>query len=156
MATGYLLDQYLGDGCYTWREAVFDGLLGAGGYGLFKALGLAAKGKNVAPPMVTATAPRGPANAIKEAVEAARAAGANPMAVGNAAHKALEKFVRTKPGWAAEQTRTIGGKTIRPDALTPRGRAIDLKPATASGMKSGAAKKRKYEELGIPTRIIYY
>jgi uncharacterized protein RhaS with RHS repeats len=34
MATGYLFDQYLGDGCYTWQEALTDAAFGATGAGL--------------------------------------------------------------------------------------------------------------------------
>jgi RHS repeat-associated protein len=40
VVSGYLIDKYFGDGCYTWEEARRDALFGAFGGAAFKAIGV--------------------------------------------------------------------------------------------------------------------
>ncbi len=79
-------------------------------------------------------------------------------AKGREAHKKFANRVRQKPGWKSEKT-IIGpnGEKLRPDALTPSGRPVELKPNTMSGRKKGAKQIEKYKEAtGTNGRVIYY
>ncbi|AXI43752.1 hypothetical protein C1J02_18880 [Sulfitobacter sp. SK011] len=136
VVTGYTIDQIWGDGCYTWDEAATDALLGAAFGSVGKAIGSVVKGgAGAVAPVVS----RGPGTAIREAADAARAAGANSRDVGKAAHNALTDWIRKhKLGWRADQTVPGSGSRVRPDARSPRGNNIDLKPNTPSGRKSKA------------------
>lgn len=49
------------------------------------------------------------------------------------------------------------GKWYKPDAVTPSGRILELKPNTPSGHRAGARQIEMYEEqLGMRGRVIYY
>ncbi|HDN7839911.1 TPA: hypothetical protein P2B59_005831, partial [Klebsiella pneumoniae] len=79
-------------------------------------------------------------------------------ATGRAAHAALAQRIAAKPGWQSEP-RMIGadGKVYKPDAVTPNGRILELKPNTPSGMAAGARQTANYEkQLGMRARVIYY
>ena len=58
---------------------------------------------------------------------------------GREAHKEFAERAKQKPGWQSEKT-IIGsnGEKLRPDALTPNGRPVQLKPNTPSGRRQGA------------------
>lgn len=77
---------------------------------------------------------------------------------GREAHKEFAERVKQKPGWQSEKT-IIGpnGEKLRPDALTPSGRPVELKPNTPSGHRQGAKQIEKYKEAtGTNGRVIYY
>lgn len=102
-----------------------------------------------------------PGQAIQQAAAASRAAGNSPTKVGQDAHRALRDWINNNKGtgWHAErQIRgPADGQLYRTDLRTPRGRNIDLKPNTASGLRSGITTKNKYLNAGLrQTRIIYY
>ena len=46
---------------------------------------------------------------------------------------------------------------MRPDAISPSGRPVELKPNTPSGRKQGAVQLKKYEKkLGKKGKVVYY
>ena len=66
--------------------------------------------------------------------------------------------VKQKPGWQSEKT-ILGndGKRLRPDAIDPQGRPIELKPNSPTGRSRGEKQLKKYEEaLGKKGRVVYY
>jgi len=77
---------------------------------------------------------------------------------GREAHKEFAERVKQKPGWKSEKTITgPKGEKLRPDALTPSGRPVELKPNTPSGRKQGARQIKKYKEAtGTNGRVVYY
>jgi hypothetical protein len=77
---------------------------------------------------------------------------------GREAHKEFAEKVKQKPGWQSEKTITgPNGEKLRPDALTPSGRPVELKPNTPSGRRQGAKQIQKYKEAtGTNGRVIYY
>jgi len=77
---------------------------------------------------------------------------------GREAHKEFAERVKQKPGWQSEKTITgPNGEKLRPDALTPSGRPVELKPNTPSGRRQGARQIEKYKEAtGTNGRVIYY
>lgn len=79
-------------------------------------------------------------------------------ALGRFQHQLFAQRVIAKRGWQSEVTlRGANGRLYRPDALTPGGRIIELKPNTPSGRRSGAAQIQTYrEQLGRNGRVIYY
>jgi len=79
-------------------------------------------------------------------------------AFGRLQHRLFAQRVLAKPGWRSETLfRGTSGGYLRPDAVTARGRIIELKPNTPSGRRSGAAQLQRYrEELGMNGRVIYY
>ncbi|WP_329890411.1 RHS repeat-associated core domain-containing protein [Stenotrophomonas muris] len=92
------------------------------------------------------------------AVRATRGGENAAAATGRAAHAALAQRIAAKPGWQSEP-RMIGadGKVYKPDAVTPNGRILELKPNTPSGMAAGARQTANYEkQLGMRARVIYY
>jgi hypothetical protein len=49
------------------------------------------------------------------------------------------------------------GRKVVPDALTPSGRPVELKPNAPSGRRAGAQQLKKYERAtGMKGRVIYY
>lgn len=79
-------------------------------------------------------------------------------ATGRAKHEAFKRKVAAK-GWnpnpSAIDPKT--GRTVRPDALTPRGRPIELKPRTPSGIRAGRRQMDAYERaFGRRGRVVYY
>ncbi len=85
--------------------------------------------------------------------------GESPAAkAGRAAHKDLANQVSKKPGWQSEP-RLVGadGKVCKPDAVSPFGYIIELKPNTPTGLAAGARQIERYlKQLGMPGRIITY
>ena len=79
---------------------------------------------------------------------------------GRQAHREFEERVRRKPGWQSQPQNLIDpatGRKVVPDAVTPSGRPVELKPNTTSGRKSGAIQLPHYERaLGRKGRVIYY
>jgi RHS repeat-associated protein len=78
---------------------------------------------------------------------------------GRQVHSDFAEKVGTKEGWQSEpriedpQT----GKYYKPDAVTPGGHPIELKPDTPSGHRAGARQLKIYERiLGKKGRVIYY
>ena len=78
---------------------------------------------------------------------------------GRVAHQEFADKVKQKPGWKSEPTLTDPktGKNVRPDAVTPSGRPVELKPATQSGRERGERQLKKYERAtGKDGRVVYY
>ena len=78
---------------------------------------------------------------------------------GRARHKEFAEKVKAKSekGWQSEPTIETPEGTIRPDAVTPSGRPIELKPNTPSGRAQGARQLEEYEKaLGKKGRVVYY
>ncbi len=82
----------------------------------------------------------------------------NAAARGRDAHREFAAKVKNKPGWQSEQTiRGPDGKLLRPDAITPKGRPVELKPNTPSGRAQGRQQIQMYKEAtGTNGRVIYY
>lgn len=79
-------------------------------------------------------------------------------AKGRQKHREFADRVRQKPGWKSEKTiKGPSGETLRPDAITPSGRPVELKPNTPSGRAQGARQIKKYKlATGQNGRVIYY
>jgi hypothetical protein len=78
---------------------------------------------------------------------------------GKQAHNDFADKVKQKPGWQSEPSLTdpATGKTVKPDAVTPSGRPVELKPNTSSGRSKGASQIKKYERAtGKKGRVVYY
>ncbi len=79
---------------------------------------------------------------------------------GKKAHKEFAKKVKGKKGWQSEPQNLIDpatGKKVIPDAVTPSGRPVELKPNTPSGRRQGRRQLRKYERAtGKKGKVIYY
>ncbi len=76
-------------------------------------------------------------------------------------HEEFKKKVEAKEsqGWNARPTLEdkITGKKLHPDALTPKGNPIELKPNTPSGRQAGKRQMKKYEDATDKKgRVIYY
>ncbi|MDI1437654.1 hypothetical protein [Polyangium sorediatum] len=87
--------------------------------------------------------------------------GENPAAArGREVHKEFTKKVEAKQGegWVPEPiVRTTDGRILKPDALTPRGNPIELKPNTPTGKAAGKHQMKKYEDATQKRgRVIYY
>jgi hypothetical protein len=79
--------------------------------------------------------------------------------IGRQAHKAFKQKVKAKPRWQSEPALIDPktGKTVIPDALSPSGRPVELKPRTPSGKRTGKTQLRKYERAtGKKGRVVYY
>ena len=77
---------------------------------------------------------------------------------GKKAHKEFAEKVEKKAGWQSEPT-LIGKdvKKYKPDALTPSGHMIELKPNTPRGHSRGKAQMENYKkQTGRQGRVIYY
>lgn len=87
---------------------------------------------------------------VREAVE-----------VGNQRHAELSERMRDK-GWKVDRKDTgvvdpATGRTIYPDAITPSGHPIEIKPNTPTGRAAGASQLEAYERAtGKKGRVIYY
>jgi len=77
---------------------------------------------------------------------------------GKQAHREFSEKVRQKPGWKSEKTiEGKNGEKLRPDAIDPKGRPVELKPNTPTGRKQGRKQIEKYKEAtGTNGRVIYY
>lgn len=92
------------------------------------------------------------------APSAARGGESAAAARGRQVHKDFAGKVKQKPGWQSEPTiKGRNGETLRPDAIDPKGRPVELKPNTPSGRAQGARQIKKYEDaLGKKGRVIHY
>ncbi|MDI3286811.1 hypothetical protein [Polyangium sp. 15x6] len=84
--------------------------------------------------------------------------GENPAAArGREVHEEFKKKVQEK-GWTPEpHIKVQGGTYVKPDAVTPKGHPIELKPNTPTGREAGKRQMQKYEEiLKKKGRVIYY
>ena len=80
-------------------------------------------------------------------------------AKGREVHKDFGERVQAKPGWESNPRLTDPktGRTVIPDAVTPSGRPVELKPDTPSGHAAGAAQMEKYERAtGKKGKVVYY
>ncbi|MDI1427912.1 hypothetical protein [Polyangium sorediatum] len=78
---------------------------------------------------------------------------------GREAHEEFKKKVKEKvdEGWRPNPSIKKDGKELRPDALTPNGNPIELKPNTPTGKAAGKRQMKKYEEAyERKGRVIYY
>jgi len=99
----------------------------------------------------------------KAPVQAKKGA-ANPKvkaaaARGREAHREFADKVKAKPGWQSEPRLVdpATGKTVIPDAVTPKGHPVELKPNTPSGRAQGRRQLPKYERAtGKKGRVVYY
>ncbi|MDC0740009.1 hypothetical protein [Polyangium mundeleinium] len=86
--------------------------------------------------------------------------GENPAAArGRQVHKEFTEKVEAKKGegWDPRPSIKKDGKELRPDALTPNGNPIELKPNTPTGKEAGKRQMKKYEEaFRKKGRVIYY
>ncbi|MDI1433937.1 hypothetical protein [Polyangium sorediatum] len=87
--------------------------------------------------------------------------GENPAAArGREVHEEFKKKVEAKQaeGWKSEpHIKVEGGTHVKPDAVTPKGHPIELKPNTPTGREAGKRQMQKYEEvLKKKGRVIYY
>ena len=73
----------------------------------------------------------------------------------------LEERMRAK-GWIVGRANTgirdpSTGRIVYPDAITPNGRPIEIKPRTPTGVAAGESQLPLYEWLlGKSGRVIYY
>lgn len=75
---------------------------------------------------------------------------------GREAHAELFDKARAK-GWQVEPRLQLpDGKYVKPDVVTSRGRFMDLKPRTPSGIRAGVQAMQKYQQVVKKGRIIYY
>ncbi|WP_437565852.1 RHS repeat-associated core domain-containing protein [Sorangium sp. So ce542] len=119
------------------------GNIAAGIQGLSQAL--MSQGSEVTTPQAAAPATRG-----GDSATAAR---------GRSVHREFADKVKAKPGWQAEPRLVdpATGKIVVPDAVTPKGHPIELKPNTPSGRAAGRRQMTRYERAtGKKGRIIYY
>ena len=81
--------------------------------------------------------------------------GESPAAAkGREAHKDFAEKVKQK-GWQSEER--IKNSKLRPDAIDPKNRPIELKPDTPSGRAAGARQIEKYKKASETNgRVIYY
>jgi hypothetical protein len=90
--------------------------------------------------------------------------GDSPAAArGRQVHEEFKQKVLAKkekePGWQEKPkvTDPVTKKELRPDALTPEGHPIELKPNTPSGRAAGARQIKKYEAATKKKgRVLYY
>lgn len=79
---------------------------------------------------------------------------------GREKHKEFADKVKAKDGWQSEPQKLIDpatGKKVIPDAVTPSGRPVELKPNTPSGRRQGRRQLPKYERAtGMKGKVIYY
>ena len=88
--------------------------------------------------------------AVREAVE-----------TGNQRHAELQERMRAK-GWKVDRVDTgvvdpATGRTVYPDAITPRGHPVEIKPNTPTGRAAGASQLETYERAtGRNGRVVHY
>lgn len=78
---------------------------------------------------------------------------------GKDAHADFKDKTDAKPGWQSNPRLTDPqtGKTVIPDALSPSGKPVELKPNTPTGKAQGARQLVKYERAtGQKGRVVYY
>ncbi len=79
---------------------------------------------------------------------------------GRQKHQEFRDRVEAKPGWDPDPRGRIDpatGRTVIPDALTPSGHPVELKPDSASGRYKGQKQREAQERAtGKRGRVIYY
>lgn len=79
---------------------------------------------------------------------------------GREAHREFAERVKAKEGWVSEPqnfTDPATGRKVIPDAVTPSGRPVELKPNTPSGRRQGRRQLIKYERAtGKKGKVVYY
>src|SRR5260370_11642946 len=80
---------------------------------------------------------------------------------GDMAHAILKDRMRNK-GWLVDRPDTgvidpQTGNMVYPDAITLRGRPVEIKPRTPTGVDAGESQLSVYERAtGRPGRVVYY
>jgi hypothetical protein len=80
---------------------------------------------------------------------------------GNAAHAQLQDQMRGR-GWLVDRADTgiidpATGRTVYPDAITPQGHPVEIKPRTPTGIAAGESQLGVYERAtGRNGRVVYY
>jgi hypothetical protein len=88
--------------------------------------------------------------AIQEAIDA-----------GDTAHAILQERMRARD-WLVDRVDTelwdpMGQRYVYPDAITPSGRPVEIKPRTPTGVQAGESQLALYERLtGNRGRVVYY
>ena len=81
-------------------------------------------------------------------------------AFGRQMHRMFKDRVSQKPGWRSEPQDLVDpvtGRKVVPDAISPSGRPVELKPDTPSGRRAGARQLEVYERAtGKRGRVVYY
>jgi RHS repeat-associated protein len=83
---------------------------------------------------------------------------ADAIAAGKDAHADFSEKAAAK-GWTVNPRLTdpLTGKTVIPDAVTPSGHPVELKPSTPTGVAKGESQLPKYERAtGNNGRVVYY
>jgi RHS repeat-associated protein len=78
---------------------------------------------------------------------------------GREQHKDFAEKVKAKPGWKSEPTvkDPTTGKAVKPDAVSPGGRPVELKPNTPTGRAQGRRQLPGQERAtGKRGRVVYY
>jgi RHS repeat-associated protein len=106
------------------------------------------------------------AKAGDKAVDAARNTlkpkppGENAAAkAGREAHAEFAETVKKKPGWQSQPSvkDPVTGKVVKPDARSPSGKPVELKPKTESGKAKGKTQLKQQERAtGKKGRVVYY
>lgn len=67
---------------------------------------------------------------------------------GNRKHEEFDERIRRKPGWEKRNYhQTRSSKYFTPDATTPRGHTVELKPDSPSGRRAARRQTRTYSEV---------
>ena len=80
---------------------------------------------------------------------------------GDIAHRILQERMRAK-GWLVDRADTgvidpTTGEMVYPDAVTPTGHPVEIKPRTPTGVAQGESQLPKYERgWGKNGRVVYY
>ncbi|HET7306865.1 MAG TPA: RHS repeat-associated core domain-containing protein, partial [Gammaproteobacteria bacterium] len=120
---------------------------------LVEAAAEGAEAFEAAAPEATAAGEEGAASAAAKGGETAA------TKAGRLAHKEFANKVKQKPGWQSEPRLTdpATGKTVVPDAVSPSGRPVELKPNTPSGRAQGKRQLPKYERAtGKKGKVVHY
>jgi hypothetical protein len=103
-----------------------------------------------------------PPGQTQQPVTTSRGGDSPAAARGRQVHEEFKEKVKAKkeknPGWDEKpKIYDETGKELRPDALTPSGHPLELKPNTPSGRAAGARQIKKYETVtGKKGRVLYY
>jgi RHS repeat-associated protein len=104
------------------------------------------------------TAAEGFGHLLAKSIEGTKNGETSATQAGREAHKEFADKVSAKPGWQSEPTiKGPNGKNLRPDAISPKGHPVELKPNTPSGRARGASQLQRYENAtGKNGRVVYY
>ena len=84
---------------------------------------------------------------------------AEAAAKGRRKHQEFKEKVKAKPGWKSEPalTNPDTGKIVKPDAVSPSGKPVELKPNSPSGRRQGRRQLPAQERAtGKKGRVVYY